>query len=182
MTATLEHPQTSNSSSRVRRGAAYWLVALLAVLGLVVGLAVGYWWGGSDGDTADTATRSGVELTSQQERAVTTVDAVISALNSGDSDRIDSLYSDEAKYSEGTWTDRAVSRDDYFEVLYSLEAGGYEIVPTGTAVLGEPFGVMVDVSQFLTATHPDRPPVTLVAWFRVDPESMTILEASISGY
>jgi hypothetical protein len=182
MTATLERPQTSNSSPRVRRGAAYWLVALLAVLGLVVGLAVGYWWGESDGDTADTTTRSAVELTSQQERAVATVDAVTVALNSGDSDLIDSLYSDEATYSEGTWTDRAVSRDDYFEVLYSLEAEGYEYVSKGTAVLGEPFGVMVDVSQFLTATHPDQPPVTLVAWFRVDPETMTILEASVSGY
>ena len=60
--------------------------------------------------------------------------------------------------------------------------GGYGFESTATAVLGEPFGVMVDVSQFLTATHPDRPAVTLVAWFRVDPESMTILEASISGY
>jgi hypothetical protein len=53
---------------------------------------------------------------------------------------------------------------------------------TGTAVLGEPFGVMVDVSQVLTATHPDQPAVTPVAWFRVDPESMTSLEASVSGY
>ena len=177
MTSTIERPQAPESPSRVRHGASYWLVALVAVLGLGIGTAVGYWWGGSEDGTSSTATRDDVELTTEQERAVATVDELAAALNSGDSDLIDSFYSDEATFSEGTG--QAVSRDDHLDSFSSLLTGGYEFESTATAVLGEPFGVVVDVSQFLTATHPDEPTVTIVMWHRIDPQTKTILEASV---
>lgn len=177
MTATIERPQAPRSPQPMRHGTSHWLVALVAVLGLGIGTAVGYWWGDSDGVTSSTDGRDDVTLTTEQQRAVATVDELATAWNSGDTDLIDSFYSDDATFSQGT--DRAVSRDDHFDVLNSLHTAGYEFESTETAVLGEPFGVMVDVSQFLTATHPDEPTVTLVTWYRIDPETMTVLEASV---
>ena len=67
------------------------------------------------------------------------------------------------------------------KVFNSLLTGGYEFDSTATAILGEPFGVIVDVSQFLTATHADEPTVTIVTGYRIDPQSETILEASVSS-
>ena len=180
MTETVEHPQRSESPLRGRHGVSYWLVGLAAVLGLVVGAAVGYWWGDSDDGSSDTATRGGVELTAEQQRAVATVDELTAALNSGDDDLIDSFYSDEADFSDRP--DRELSRDEFFDMLSHLRAAGYEFASTETVVLGEPFGVMVDVSRLLTATHPDEPPVTFATWYRIDPQTMTILEASMSGF
>ena len=76
------------------------------------------------------------------------------SVDSGDSDLIDSFYSDDATSSLGS--EREVGRDEYPDLLNSVQTAGYRFVSTDTAVLDEPFGVMVDVSQFLTATHSEQ--------------------------
>lgn len=63
MTATLERPQLPETPSRGRHGARYWHVALAAVLALFAGVAVGYWWGDSDGGPTDLARRDDAGLT-----------------------------------------------------------------------------------------------------------------------
>jgi hypothetical protein len=174
MTATIERPQAPESFSRVRHGVSYWFVALVAVLGLGIGTAVGYWWGDSE---TDGATSEVQDLTENQETALSTIDEMISALNTSDIEAVKGFYVDDFGWNE---PDPQAYADEYFGSLEALQTAGYEFESTETAVLGEPFGVMVDVGQILTATHPDQPTVTLVTWYRTDPQTGTILEASVS--
>jgi len=166
MTATLERPQLSGSPSRGRHGASYWHVALAAMLALSAGVAVGYWWGDSDGgpietdagltevsEETPTAGQDGAERSVQEQGVLTTLDEWTAALNTGDIDLVKSFYAPDAELG---WivdgVEVAVEPDEYFQYISDTMARGYEFV--SVAVPNLEFGLAAGSVQVLMLTNP----------------------------
>ncbi len=160
MTATLERPQLPGSPSRGRHGASYWHVALAAVLALSAGVAVGYWWGDSDGELTDVseqtpiaAEQDGAEYSAQERGVLTTLDEWTAALNTGDIDLVKSFYAPDAELG---WivdgVEVAVEPDEYFQHFSDTLARGYEFV--SVAVPTVEFGMAAGSVQVLMLTNP----------------------------
>ncbi len=171
MTATLERPQLPGSPSRGRHGASYWHVALAAVLALSAGVAVGFWWGDSDGgptdlarpddagvtevseETPTAAGQDGAERSVQEQGVLTTLDEWTAALNTGDIDLVKSFYAPDAELG---WivdgVEVAVEPDEYFQHFSDTLARGYEFV--SVAVPTVEFGMAAGSVQVLMLTNP----------------------------
>ena len=166
MTATLERPQLPRSPSRRRHGASYWHVALAAVFALFAGVAVGYWWGDSDGgptddagltevseETPTAAGQDGAEGSVQEQGVLITLDEWTAALKTGDIDLVKSFYAPDAELG---WivdgVEVAVEPDEYFQDIADRMARGDEFVSLAVPIVE--FGMAAGSVQILMVTNP----------------------------
>lgn len=163
MSATVERPQAPETPSHVRHGQ-WWIVALVAVLGLIAGAVIGYWWGDSDDgttelieveeETPNTVDQDTEGLSERERQALATLDEWTAALNTGDVDLVNSFYADDAQL---WWmvdgAEVPVDRDEYFQYIPDTLARGYEFVSEGFPAIGS--GMAVVVVQVLKLTPDD---------------------------
>ncbi len=173
MTATVERPQTPETRLHVRHRPSWWIVALVAALGLIAGAAIGYWWSDYDDGATEAVLRDGAEsieieeatpntvdqnaegLSEREQQALAILDEWTAALNTGDMDLVNSFYADDPELG---WivvngAEVPVDRNEYFQYIPDTLARDYEFVSAGYPHIES--GMAVFVVQVLKLTPDD---------------------------
>jgi hypothetical protein len=139
------------------------------VFALFAGVAVGYWWGDSDGgptddagltevseETPTAAGQDGAEGSVQEQGVLITLDEWTAALKTGDIDLVKSFYAPDAELG---WivdgVEVAVEPDEYFQFIPDTLARGYEFESVAVPIVG--FGMVSGSVQVLMLTNPADP-------------------------